>query len=327
MTSEAQKAILEEGNLHPDCSSSHADSITVVIPAYNEERTIGQIVRIAKQHANDVIVVDDGSDDSTGEFAVDAGAKVIRIPNNSGKGHALGIGLSTAAMNGSSVVVCLDADGQHDPADIPRIVQPIVDGKADMVIGSRFLSLESKNQIPAYRKIGQNILTTATNFGSSVKITDSQSGYRAFTKETARGFSYSETGMGIESEMIRNAVGSGARIQEVSIAAKYQGVSKASTYRPGSHGIAVLGSIIRSVRSEHPLLYFGVAGLSLFILGLVVSLYSVQYYLEHSILPLGPTLLAVATVFLGTLFILVGLILNAISDMASKREKNRIDGR
>ena len=322
MTSDTEDAMYEESVSYPTTNPDHVNSVTAVIPAYNEQETIGQIVRTTKQYADDVIVVDDGSDDCTGELAISAGASVIRIPTNTGKGHALAIGLSTAAMNGCNVVVCLDADGQHDPADIPKIVQPIVKNRADMVIGSRFLNRESKDLIPAYRRIGQNILTSATNFGSSVKITDSQSGYRAFTKEVVRGFAYSEAGMGIESEMIRNAVKSGARIQEVPIAAKYEGL-ESSTYSPGSHGMAVLGSIIRSVRSEHPLLYFGVSGAIMTLIGVILWSYSIQQYTEAHALPFGPTLLAVLMTVLGILFILVGLILNAISELVIKGKNGR----
>jgi glycosyltransferase involved in cell wall biosynthesis len=318
MTSSTEDAMPEESFSAPSISPNHANSIIAVIPAYNEQATISRIVQATKLYADSVIVVDDGSDDCTGELAVSAGASVIRIPKNAGKGHALGIGLSTAAMNGYNVVVCLDADGQHDPADIPRIVQPIIEDRADMVIGSRFLRRESRDLIPAYRKIGQGILTSATNLGSTVKITDSQSGYRAFTKEVVKGFAYSEAGMGIESEMIRNAVKSGARIQEVPIAAKYKGL-ESSTYRPGSHGMAVLGSIIRSVRSEHPLLYFGVSGAILTIASIILWIYSIQQYAETHALPFGPTLLAVVMTVLGILFILVGLILNAISELAKDR--------
>ncbi len=318
MTSDTENAAFEENGSCPTANPSHVNSITAVIPAYNEQETIGQIVQTAKQYADDVIVVDDGSDDCTGELAVSAGASVIRIPKNTGKGHALSIGLSTAAMNGCNVIVCLDADGQHDPVDIPKIVQPIVEDKADMVIGSRFLDRESKDLIPAYRKIGQSILTSATNFGSSVKITDSQSGYRAFTKEVVREFAYSEAGMGIESEMIRNAVKSGARIQEVPVAAKYEGL-ESSTYSPGNHGITVLGSIIRSVRSEHPLLYFGVSGAIMVTVGIILGLYAILQYTETHALPFGPTLIAVVVTILGILFILVGLILNAISELGKDK--------
>ena len=154
--------------------------ITAVIPAYNEEKTIAGVVSGALKHAAEAFVVDDGSVDRNVDIAIEAGARVISIPRNIGKGHALSIGLTTAALSGSEIVVCLDSDGQHGPNDIPKIVEPIADGRADMVIGSRFLDAHSRELIPAYRRVGQGILTIATNMGSAVKITDSQSGYRAF---------------------------------------------------------------------------------------------------------------------------------------------------
>ena len=311
MSSDAEDTLFEAGGAYSAIATSEVNSVTAVIPAYNERDTIGQIVRSAMQYASEVIVVDDGSEDNTGELAISAGATVIRIPKNTGKGHALGIGLSTAAMNGCNVVVCLDADGQHDPADIPRIVQPIVDGMADMVIGSRFLNQESKNLIPTYRKVGQSILTSATNFKSPVKITDSQSGYRAFSKNIVSTFTYSEAGMGIESEMVRNAVRYGARIREVPISAKYDG-SKTSTYRPASHGMRVIGSIIRSVGSEHPLMYFGATGVIVFLTGLLAGLYTILHQIETSTALLVPAVISVTMIALGILFMLVALILNAI---------------
>jgi glycosyltransferase involved in cell wall biosynthesis len=96
--------------------------ITAVIPAYNEANTIRQVVEGAKKHASEVLVIDDGSQDATTQLAISVGAMVIRIPKNQGKGSALSIGLTTAALNGSNVIVCLDGDGQHDPEDIPRLV-------------------------------------------------------------------------------------------------------------------------------------------------------------------------------------------------------------
>ena len=118
------------------------EQITAVIPAFNESKTISWVVQGASKYAGEVIVVDDGSSDGTAEAAVSAGAHVIRIPKNGGKGNALGIGLTTAALNGSKVVVCLDSDGQHDPEDIPKLAAPVLEGEADMVIGSRFLDAE-----------------------------------------------------------------------------------------------------------------------------------------------------------------------------------------
>ncbi len=301
-------------------------AITAVIPAFNEEKTIARVVEGAKKHVSEVLVIDDGSADATADLAKRAGATVIRIPWNKGKGNALSIGLNTAAMNGSDVIVCLDADGQHDPNDIPRIVQPILDARADMVIGSRFLQTESKELIPAYRRLGQSVLTYATNLGNTMKITDSQSGYRAFRKEVLRHFDYSEAGMGIESEMARNAARMGLKIEEVPIIATYEGL-ETSTMTPGSHGVSVLGSVLKEVRTEHPLLYFGVSGMLMTVVGVGFGLYSIEQYIAVRALPFGPSLIAVMLTALGILFVLVGLILNAISEMVVGERQRRINGR
>ena len=307
-------------------TESSSQKTTAVIPAYNEEKTIESVVTGALKHVTEVLVVDDGSVDRTVDLAMKAGATVISIPRNIGKGHALSIGLTTAALNGSEIIVCLDSDGQHDPDDIPRIVEPIADGRADMVIGSRFLDAHSRDLIPAYRRVGQGVLTIATNMGSAVKITDSQSGYRAFRRDILRSFDYVETGMGIESEMVRSAVRRGLKIEEVPITAKYDGLDT-STLKPGSHGMTVLGSVIREIRSEHPLLYFGVGGLIMTIVGVVFGLYAIDQYISVKALPFGPSLLAVMLTALGVLFILVGLILNAISQMVTDSKNTRANGR
>lgn len=301
--------------------------ITAVIPAYNEESTVGMVVEGARKHAAEVLVVDDGSEDATSIRAIESGARVVRIPKNSGKAYALSIGLTTAALNGGDIVVCLDADGQHDPDDIPKVVGPILSGNADMVIGSRFLDAHAKELIPAYRRFGQSVLTLATNTGSSIKITDSQSGFRAFRKEVLDGFDYSKAeGMAIESSMARDAAKRGLRIVEVPIVAKYEGL-ETSTLKPGSHGMSVLAAILKSIRSEHPLLYFGVSGLVMTLMGVTLGLYSIEQYISVKALPFGPSLLAVMLTALGILFVLVGLILNAISELVSGGRGNSSTGR
>jgi len=301
------------------------DTITAVIPAFNEEKTIGWVVERARKHAGTVIVVDDGSVDRTSEVAAAAGAHVIRFPRNGGKGNALGIGLTTAALNGSNVVVCLDSDGQHDPDDIPKVVAPVLEGRADMVIGSRFLDASSKDMIPAYRRVGQGVLTFATNLGSTVRITDSQSGYRAFRKDVLKRFKFTESGMGVESEMVRSAARHGLRIHEVPITVKYAGLDT-STMKPSSHGMSVLGSVLKSIRSEHPLLYFGVTGMVMTVVGVLFGLYSIEQYISVKSLPFGPSLVAVLLTALGILLVLVGLILNAISELMANVRGNKTNG-
>ena len=126
--------------------------------------------------------------------------------------------LRAREMN-ADILVCLDGDGQHNPDEIPRLLIPIKNGEADMVIGSRFLDIQS--DIPRYRRAGQKVLTSLTNTVSATKVTDSQSGFRAFSKKAIDSMSLEENGIGIESAMQRAADDSGLRITEVPITCRY----------------------------------------------------------------------------------------------------------
>jgi glycosyltransferase involved in cell wall biosynthesis len=133
-----------------------SQNITVIISAYNEEVSIGSIVLLTKLYADNVIVVDDGSTDRTAEVARKAGAQVIVHEASKGKAESLKVGFNTAADMGADIIVTMDSDGQHNPADIPRLVAPILKGDADMVNGSRYLNYPGKN-VPLYRRVGQTL--------------------------------------------------------------------------------------------------------------------------------------------------------------------------
>jgi len=126
--------------------------LCAVLPAYNEEISIGSVVLRTRQYVDRVIVVDDGSSDRTSEIAKLAGAEVVQLDHNTGKAYALLLGLKHARQTGCSIAVMLDADGQHDPSEIQRVAGLVRIGKADLVIGSRFL--EKQQKIPRYRQIG-----------------------------------------------------------------------------------------------------------------------------------------------------------------------------
>ncbi len=194
-------------------------SILVVIPAFNEELTIGSVVLGALKYTDKVIVVDDGSNDRTGELARLAGAEVLRQVTNTGKACALLRGLKAASKEDRPVTIMMDADGQHRAEDIPSIAGPVLDDKADLVIGSRFIG--SEEDIPRFRVYGQKVINSLSNAGASVELTDSQSGLRALSRRALKNLDFSSDGYNIESDMIAHFVEKGLTITEVPITARY----------------------------------------------------------------------------------------------------------
>jgi glycosyltransferase involved in cell wall biosynthesis len=284
---------------------------TAIIAAFNEEDTIGTVVIKTKKHVDKVIVVDDGSTDKTAEVAKIAGAEVVSHTKNGGKGSALKTGFKFIQNLHPDVVVCLDGDAQHNPDDIPILTAPIEKGEADMVIGSRFLIKDHKKEIPLYRRFGQWMLTATTNFGTSEKITDSQSGFRAFSGDVIDKFSFNQTGFSIESEMLTDAKESSIKIKEVPISMRYNGLNT-STETPGKHGFGVLNNILKIVSQKRPLLLFGVSGMLLLIFGLLFGVYSINFYLTYRSVPFGPSLLAALLILIGVLSVFAGMILNSM---------------
>ncbi len=215
-------------------------SAVAIIPAYNEEVAIGSIILRTLKYVDKVLIVNDGSDDATVEIAELAGADVINHTTNLGKGEALKSGFN--AIGDYDVVITLDGDGQHNPDEIPTLIKPIVEDGADLVNGSRYMNGPEENT-PAYRRVGQQGLDTATNVSAGIKVTDSQSGFRAFSKKACSCFRFYDTGFGIESEMLVDASEAGLKIVEVPITVRYD--VDGSTKNPVTHGVGVLLKIIK----------------------------------------------------------------------------------
>jgi len=282
--------------------------ITAILPAYNEEVSIGSVVLRTRQYADRVIVVDDGSSDRTAEVAALAGAEVLRHPLNRGKGAALKTGFES--LNGDAVIVTIDTDGQHDPADIPRLVQPILRGEADMVNGSRYIN-GNKKDTPLYRRVGQKVLDVATNMGSDLKVTDSQSGFRAFCGHAKEVFRFRQNGLAIESEMLADAAAAGLRIQEVEIGVRYD--VDGSSEHPVTHGVRVLLKVLQDMELRRPLYYFTAPGLLMAGAGILMGLEFLRIFAHGGTLQYGPTLLMVLLTLVGSFMALTGVILHSIS--------------
>jgi len=211
-----------------------------IIPAYNEEVALGSIILRTLQYVDEVIIVNDGSDDKTVDVAKLAGAEIINHATNLGKGEALKSGFS--AIGDADVVVTIDADGQHNPDEIPSLIKPVIEDGADLVNGSRYMNGPEENT-PAYRRVGQQVLDNATNISAGIKVTDSQSGFRAFSPAACKVFRFYDTGFGIESEMLVDVAEAGLKIVEVPITVRYD--VDGSTKNPVTHGVGVLLKIIK----------------------------------------------------------------------------------
>lgn len=153
-----------------------------IIPALNEEKSIANIIQKTKKYVNQVLVVDDHCTDDTGRTARLHGAIVICNSENKGVGAAMKTGISYAKKLEPNIVVTIDADEQHRPEDIPRLLEPIISGKADFVLGSRFLNGQPTN-MSQIKKEGNRLITSMTSFLAGRKLTDTQTGFRAFNRK------------------------------------------------------------------------------------------------------------------------------------------------
>ena len=195
----------------------------IVIPAYNEEKTIGDTVRGALQVADRVLVVDDGSTDRTSEIASAAGATVVRHAVNRGLGGALGTGIEGALRLGADLIATMDADGQHRPEDAKRAMDRVAEGDVDFVIGSRML--EKKGNMPARRRLAQFLGNALTYVLFRKWVTDSQSGLRGMSRHAAERIRLRSSRMEVSSEFVKEIVDKRLRLAEIPIEAIYTAYS------------------------------------------------------------------------------------------------------
>lgn len=284
-----------------------------VIPAHNEERFIGSVVLAARQSVDHVIVVDDGSTDRTASLADAAGADVIKLDVNQGKGAALNVGFARAMELEAAAVVCLDGDSQHDPDEIPALMAPILEGDIDIVVGSRFMG--AGNGIPLWRRFGQHALTAVTNATSGVVISDSQSGFRAFSRRALQELYFSRPGLAMESEMQFLIERSELRLLEVPISVHYLDGNKRN---PVVHGLQVVDAILSLVARRRPLAFLGIPGVLLVVSGLVLGLWVVNTVNSQHVVPYGTAILCSLLITVGLVMALAGVILNTVEHLIGR---------
>ena len=285
----------------------------VCIPAYNEETKIKDVVKKSLPYVDKVIVCDDGSTDNTAALAKKAGAVVISHATNLGYGAAISTLFDYCRKNNAEIMVTLDGDGQHNPDQVPDLINIILKHNVDVVIGSR--SLRDNKDLPSYRKAGIKIITSTINSATDLKVTDAQSGFRAYSKTAIDLIHPTESGMSVSTEILLKISNNGLSIAEVPITVSYTGDT--STEHPVSHGAHVIGTTLKYVSIKHPMYFYGIPGILLFISGLIMGVSFLDSYLD----PVAPKVLyglilgSTISVLLGSMMIITSILLFAMSNL------------
>ena len=289
------------------------------IPAYNEERTIAQLIIDAQKYADVVIICDDGSTDSTAEIARRMGASVYSHKTNKGYGAATKTLFLMARDLNADVLVTLDGDGQHDPKDIPKLIKPILDREADIVCGSRFLE-DNKNGVPRTRSLGIKLITKLTGAASNHNINDAQCGFRVYGKRAISELRFVENGMGASVELLINAKKQGLSIKEVATKCNYEDLERTSTQNPLGQLANVLMSILRMTIEEKPLSMLGIPGLIFLGAGLSFGIWMLKLFVEEQRIVTNLALAAMGFGIIGIFVLFTSITLYAISRQSQKNQ-------
>ena len=286
----------------------------VCIPAYNEERTIGLIVKESLEYADKVIVCDDGSTDNTAEVASKNGAEVIHHPKNLGKGAAVKSLFSRAKELESEVTVTIDGDGQFLPSEIPKLMKQILEKKSDIVLGYRFGIV---SDIPKYRMFGNKVIAKMATMASDHEIRDAETGFRAYSLNSIKKIKFNSNSFGMDAEILVNASQNGLSISEENVTVIYNTGGKTSTKSAIPLFTDMASNLLQLIAIRYPLKIFGIPGLILICLGAIFSFLTIDYFNETRTLSLGYTLLGLASLIGGLMLLLMSIVLFSISKIKS----------
>jgi glycosyltransferase involved in cell wall biosynthesis len=295
--------------------------VVVGIPAFNEEKNIARVVLEAQKYANVVVVCDDGSSDLTGKIAEKLGAEVVYHERNSGYGAAMRSLFKMARKLKADVLVTLDSDGQHNPDEIPNMVDPIRRGVADVVLGSRFIDEKGTDEMPLYRQFGVKVITKLSNGNGKNGVSDAQSGFRAYSKNALEHLdTLSENGMSASLELLRAIHKNGLTVCEVPISCKYANATgeKTSTKNPFSHGLGILMSLIKLVVEDRPLMFLGLPGIGSIIAGTIFGVWMLDLYASSHRIVTNVALASVSFILIGFFMISTATTLYAIKRLSTK---------
>jgi glycosyltransferase involved in cell wall biosynthesis len=285
--------------------------IAILIPCYNEELTIGQVVRDfrAEVPEAEIYVFDNNSTDRTVEYGREAGAR-IAYERRQGKGFVV---QSMFCQVEADVYVIVDGDGTYPPGEVHKLIQPILLGEAEMVVGSRLMEA-SDSEFRLLNKLGNGFFLKVINFVFKVKLSDVLSGYRAFNREFVKSIPVFGGGFETEVELTIKALARGYRITELPVRLTPRPQGSFSKIRIVQDGFVILNTVLTLFRDYKPLTFFGGMGLFLITLGFVPGIIVIVEFIKTGLVPRLPSaVLAVGLVLSGMLLFVVGLVLHTIT--------------
>jgi glycosyltransferase involved in cell wall biosynthesis len=292
--------------------------VVVVIPAYNEEDTISDVIESCKKYVNEIIVVNDGSKDMTEKIAYDLGTTVVSFYRNRGLGFAMKAGLRQALLQDADIIVTIDADGQYLSEEIPLLLEAIKNNEGDLILGSRFLGTVEK--MSATKRLGNKIFAWLVRSVTGLPIKDPNTGFRVIKSKIlekmhlSSSFTYTQ-------EMILRAAEEGFRIKEVPVTFRRREQGKSRLMGdPAEYGIRSSIILFKTFRDYHPIALFGLIGTFILLAGVLLGIYNVYFsFFLNNPLSIGQVLLATLLMLAGIQILCTGLIADMYS---SKRIRN-----